>query len=180
MQNLARACKLRKWSGRRDLNPRPSAPQADALPDCATPRRLPLASPRLSLRGLRIIPGSPRTTSATSHETQDASFGRCLQRPTRRRLIHNMRLAPTKGAMHCLCALRVLCEPRCLVGGDMPALRAGNAVTQPRLRSKPPQRRNSCSTSSNSARNCLITCPVMVASARPASPSRRKRAPPMV
>jgi hypothetical protein len=28
-----------RWSGRRDLNPRPSAPQADALPGCATPRR---------------------------------------------------------------------------------------------------------------------------------------------
>src|SRR4051795_8378105 len=27
-----------KWSGRRDSNPRPSAPKADALPDCATPR----------------------------------------------------------------------------------------------------------------------------------------------
>src|SRR6266567_1419568 len=27
------------WSGRRDSNPRPSAPKADALPDCATPRR---------------------------------------------------------------------------------------------------------------------------------------------
>ena len=29
-----------KWSGRRDSNPRPSAPKADALPDCATPRRM--------------------------------------------------------------------------------------------------------------------------------------------
>src|SRR5579883_654750 len=28
------------WSGRRDSNPRPSAPKADALPDCATPRLL--------------------------------------------------------------------------------------------------------------------------------------------
>ena len=28
-----------KWSGRRDLNPRLSATKADALPDCATPRR---------------------------------------------------------------------------------------------------------------------------------------------
>jgi hypothetical protein len=28
------------WSGRRDSNPRPSAPKADALPGCATPRRL--------------------------------------------------------------------------------------------------------------------------------------------
>ncbi len=30
--------KFGKWSGRRDSNPRPSAPKADALPDCATPR----------------------------------------------------------------------------------------------------------------------------------------------
>src|ERR1700743_2125469 len=29
---------LRRWSGRRDSNTRPSAPKADALPDCATPR----------------------------------------------------------------------------------------------------------------------------------------------
>src|SRR3569833_268586 len=29
-----------EWSGRRDSNPRPSAPKADALPDCATPRQL--------------------------------------------------------------------------------------------------------------------------------------------
>gem|GEM_PF-5725900 len=28
------------WSGRRDSNSRPSAPKADALPGCATPRRL--------------------------------------------------------------------------------------------------------------------------------------------
>ena len=28
-----------RWSGRRDSNPRPSAPKADALPGCATPRR---------------------------------------------------------------------------------------------------------------------------------------------
>src|SRR5579863_8667035 len=29
------------WSGQRDLNPRPSAPKADALPDCAMPRTAP-------------------------------------------------------------------------------------------------------------------------------------------
>jgi uncharacterized protein len=29
------------WSGRPDLNRRPSAPKADALPDCATPRAAP-------------------------------------------------------------------------------------------------------------------------------------------
>src|SRR6185437_2826235 len=27
------------WSGRRDSNPRPSAPKTEALPDCATPRQ---------------------------------------------------------------------------------------------------------------------------------------------
>jgi hypothetical protein len=27
-----------EWSGRKDLNLRPSAPKADALPGCATPR----------------------------------------------------------------------------------------------------------------------------------------------
>src|SRR5580704_6590169 len=27
-----------RWSGRRDSNTRPSAPKADALPGCATPR----------------------------------------------------------------------------------------------------------------------------------------------
>src|ERR1017187_4110738 len=34
------ACIINKlcWSGRRDSNPRPSAPKADALPGCATPR----------------------------------------------------------------------------------------------------------------------------------------------
>jgi hypothetical protein len=35
----SRKC-LIQWSGRRDSNPRPSAPKADALPDCATPRSL--------------------------------------------------------------------------------------------------------------------------------------------
>jgi hypothetical protein len=28
-----------KWSGRQDSNLRPSAPKADALPSCATPRK---------------------------------------------------------------------------------------------------------------------------------------------
>src|SRR5205814_9133712 len=33
-----RTAKLRRWSGRQDSNLRPSAPKADALPGCATPR----------------------------------------------------------------------------------------------------------------------------------------------
>jgi hypothetical protein len=41
--NTAKAVQFQRvdqWSGRRDSNPRPSAPKADALPDCATPRRV--------------------------------------------------------------------------------------------------------------------------------------------
>jgi site-specific DNA recombinase len=36
---IFKRAKTNEWSGRRDSNPRPSAPKADALPDCATPRR---------------------------------------------------------------------------------------------------------------------------------------------
>ena len=35
---LRRSAPQNSWSGREDLNLRPSAPKADALPDCATPR----------------------------------------------------------------------------------------------------------------------------------------------
>jgi hypothetical protein len=37
------------WSGRRDSNPRPSAPKADALPGCATPRHSSIVA-RIPLR----------------------------------------------------------------------------------------------------------------------------------
>ena len=40
------------WSGRPDLNRRPLAPQASALPDCATSRRVAL---NFSLRGQRAV-----------------------------------------------------------------------------------------------------------------------------
>ena len=35
---IFKRAKCNEWSGRRDSNPRPSAPKADALPGCATPR----------------------------------------------------------------------------------------------------------------------------------------------
>src|SRR5256885_1075393 len=38
------------WSGRRDLNPRPLAPQASALPGCATPRTI-----QVSLAGIDLF-----------------------------------------------------------------------------------------------------------------------------
>src|SRR5262245_36449238 len=53
------------WSGQQDSNLRPSAPKADALPDCAMPR-LPMTPARCNPadgpggRGARIIPEGPR------------------------------------------------------------------------------------------------------------------------
>ena len=58
--DLGRATR-RDWSGRRDLNPRPSAPKADALPGCATPRR-----------GSRPA-GSPEAVACRSRSQDDTS-----------------------------------------------------------------------------------------------------------
>ncbi len=44
------------WSGQRDSNPRPSAPKADALPDCAMPR------PRAAM-----IRGAPPQVNLPAH-----------------------------------------------------------------------------------------------------------------
>src|SRR5580700_8018742 len=48
--NAVQFQRVDQWSGRRDSNPRPSAPKADALPDCATPRQLLLIVSRIDLR----------------------------------------------------------------------------------------------------------------------------------
>ena len=48
-----------KWSGRRDLNPRPLAPEASALPGCATPRLCPPLGP--VIRDGRSVSGSRET-----------------------------------------------------------------------------------------------------------------------
>ena len=39
-RNAFLPCRFRGWSGWRDLNPRPIAPKAIALPGCATPRQV--------------------------------------------------------------------------------------------------------------------------------------------
>ena len=49
-----------RWSGQRDLNPRPSAPKADALPDCAMPRRRPHRT------GHAILKTAPRRVKPAS------------------------------------------------------------------------------------------------------------------
>src|SRR5581483_7942860 len=51
------------WSGRQDLNLRPSAPKADALPGCATPRRSgsrALGTQSAHARQARSAPGKER------------------------------------------------------------------------------------------------------------------------
>jgi hypothetical protein len=56
------------WSGQRDSNPRPSAPKADALPDCAMPR----AGPRVYNLRAGIVAGSQ------PHATQGGGLRRKL------------------------------------------------------------------------------------------------------
>ena len=55
----------RTWSGQRDSNPRPSAPKADALPDCAMPRRDQLSAP--------LSRGSPARTGRRIIRTRSPS-----------------------------------------------------------------------------------------------------------
>ena len=52
------------WSGQRDSNPRPSAPKADALPDCAMPRHSTKTSPLTGPRIIRAVTCQRQTTLA--------------------------------------------------------------------------------------------------------------------
>src|SRR5688500_3704980 len=63
-----------QWSGQRDSIPRPSAPKADALPDCAMPRPFP-ASDRL--------PGHPGRRIIRKERTSDQRFGAAPLPPSR-------------------------------------------------------------------------------------------------
>ena len=55
----SRVCKsMNKWSGRRDSNSRPLAPQASALPGCATARTFPVYTPAVPARPRRIPAGA--------------------------------------------------------------------------------------------------------------------------
>ena len=64
------------WSGQRDLNPRPSAPKADALPDCAMPRRLysAMAAVYAAARPTRREAGYHRAVPAMSSNDQKQLF----------------------------------------------------------------------------------------------------------
>src|SRR5687768_12258951 len=66
------------WSGQQDSNLRPSAPKADALPDCAMPRYR-CRPPGISQRkgpadGARIIPEAPAKNRKKGGITCDASW----------------------------------------------------------------------------------------------------------
>ena len=47
--------KTKKWSGREDLNLRPPAPKAGALPGCATPRTEPVNVQRMTLFSRAVL-----------------------------------------------------------------------------------------------------------------------------
>ncbi len=58
------------WSGRWDSNSRPSAPKADALPGCATPRTIHILT--CFIRWRYYLP--PRKRSMTSRALSDRTF----------------------------------------------------------------------------------------------------------
>src|SRR5437868_11095807 len=81
---LRRAITARAWSGRPDLNRRPSAPKADALPDCATPRAQALDDAAVSTSGQAPSKGqSPGATVA--HVRPDARRRPARPRPVDQR-----------------------------------------------------------------------------------------------
>ncbi len=67
------------WSGRRDSNPRPSAPKADALPGCATPRHSGSIVSRIGL-GLRAEQGSAPEVSTPGGAVLRAPFDATIDR----------------------------------------------------------------------------------------------------
>src|SRR5918994_3114027 len=83
---LRRSAPQNSWSGREDLNLRPSAPKADALPDCATPR--PARILTATLRGATqwsFAPAAARagsliTTGRLNHHRRTLDFERSCER----------------------------------------------------------------------------------------------------
>jgi hypothetical protein len=57
---LEKGSKWEKWSGRLDSNQRPPAPEAGALPDCATPRTVVSSAGKLRDESHCQLAGSPR------------------------------------------------------------------------------------------------------------------------
>src|SRR4051812_34487552 len=55
-----------RWSGRRDLNPRPLRPERSALPNCATPRGAVDCTRPLTVLRRRMTDGYRRSGSAAS------------------------------------------------------------------------------------------------------------------
>src|SRR5437899_1332663 len=63
-----------QWSGRLDLNQRPLAPQASALPGCATPRHyLAAIGVRRRGRGKYHPPGAPSTSGDATRRSRNSA-----------------------------------------------------------------------------------------------------------
>ena len=106
------ACIINKlcWSGRRDSNPRPSAPKADALPGCATPRRSSLIVSRIVLKAAaRSAPtGSGQARQSATpparrgwRKPQQAPRPVSAEMPSRVRCAGGVRLDVSRAAGNC-------------------------------------------------------------------------------
>ncbi len=71
-----------RWSGRRDSNPRPSAPKADALPGCATPRLNSLIVSRIAFPSTRAQDHDPYRCSSHTTSQINRSTGMVKTSPS--------------------------------------------------------------------------------------------------
>ena len=148
---------VRKWSGRADLNGRPPAPKAGALPGCATPRRgYPISGPR---RRTRTGTARPRAAPAPPARPRSPDRGdvgpRSSSRQLRGRVGASESARPSReraGTGHA--ASRAArrgrswaCRPVDRRHGLRASHRPGSRV--PRLR-RPARRSSACPTSSTS------------------------------
>ena len=82
MVNIACIINNLCWSGRRDSNPRPSAPKADALPGCATPRLNSLIVSRIAFPSTRAQDHDPYRCSSHTTSQINRSTGMVKTSPS--------------------------------------------------------------------------------------------------
>jgi len=115
-----------QWSGRLDLNQRPLAPQASALPGCATPRHCPRQLWGSLARAVEVSPG-PRAVNAQSPPDRAAlclTEGRCSSGAVRgiQRVLQHLRGTEGQHAaradLDLLAGLGVAADARALLADD--------------------------------------------------------------
>lgn len=126
-----------RQSGWRDLNPRPLAPKASALPSCATPRGDEQSMPSPRLRRCRGIPHpdkalkTPRTAPPRKGQRCDAAPGTTRHRGAVARL--------HVGHEHWVRCLRAPCERGARGRSSMVELQSSKLTTRVRFSSPAPR-----------------------------------------